>query len=561
MKDEVQPDSLELRAEEAARKRRVLVPLLVGGVILAVALVMAVAGLSYSRDHDRARNRAYSGVAYCFLGGEPSANEKPSMRVRAMQRGLLAARASAKEGADEGANDWPLRCHKPVADLLAALKEYGEIKEGNHDLGYWARTLQEKQPLNRAEYGQVLDSFFEEAQKNSFKYEAPTDAQAPPQPLEAWTAGDLTKKSLLTPATGFARFSTDEVPGGILRLMWSEEIGARFCTTTDGAEVTCTRMQPRGALRSLRNASIYATADDDGPTMLAEPSDAYLEDGTKLSGKEGFRGGYVRKDKVAYEVLREGDNKTDALRLRRYPASGAPTEAKVVLEKRSHFEIFRDWLVFQDEEQNLAAKQVLLDGKEPALGPLVKIGRALSTNTSLKACQMKDGLAVVESEGASQQIAFLRGSTWSPPVRADNVDAGFFCGDDHVILFGSKILARCEPGAASCKAEEHVSLSWRDSQRASFAVVDGRTLTWARVHGGQDLPRLEVRSGDKLVGEALFDPFIKAGQLVEQSQIHELRLFSRRSFALVLVASADGIHALRIGKDGKLVPLVVTEKS
>ncbi len=55
----------------------------------------------------------------------------------------------------------------------------------------------------------------------------------------------------------------------------------------------------------------------------------------------------------------------------------------------------------------------------------------------------------------------------------------------------------------------------------------------------------------------LFDDMVKDGQVGKLSTLFDLRLFSRDGFAILLMNTVAGVHALRIDAGGKVAPVAV----
>ena len=55
----------------------------------------------------------------------------------------------------------------------------------------------------------------------------------------------------------------------------------------------------------------------------------------------------------------------------------------------------------------------------------------------------------------------------------------------------------------------------------------------------------------------LFDDMVKDGAVGKLSTLFDLRLFSRDGFAVLLLNTVAGVHALRIDGGGKVTPVTV----
>jgi hypothetical protein len=53
----------------------------------------------------------------------------------------------------------------------------------------------------------------------------------------------------------------------------------------------------------------------------------------------------------------------------------------------------------------------------------------------------------------------------------------------------------------------------------------------------------------------VYDDLMQGGRVVDSSTINDMKLFAAERFAVLLLATPAGLRALRVGGDGKAVPL------
>src|SRR5581483_1043112 len=89
-------------------------------------------------------NLAYSRVTKCLIGTPLADGEPPLLRFRAAWRGkmLEPPKEGEKQDTEEAkAKSWPNVCVAEMVAFTDTLKELGEMKEGEKDLGYYSRNL------------------------------------------------------------------------------------------------------------------------------------------------------------------------------------------------------------------------------------------------------------------------------------------------------------------------------------------------------------------------------------------------------------------------------------
>ena len=53
----------------------------------------------------------------------------------------------------------------------------------------------------------------------------------------------------------------------------------------------------------------------------------------------------------------------------------------------------------------------------------------------------------------------------------------------------------------------------------------------------------------------VFDDLVKDDRVQKLSTLFDLRLFAREGFALLLLSTVSGVHALRVEPDGRVTPV------
>jgi hypothetical protein len=181
-------------------------------------------------------------------------------------------------------------------------------------------------------------------------------------------------------------------------------------------------------------------------------------------------------------------------------------------------------------------------------------------------------MVVVRVRGdESDFLTFRIGSNFSHPV-AVPAKALLGCYGSSATLVSMQIGAGDYPFVYhdSCTSAGCTHTSWKKNaldrgqqelkalEPARIAAVDvaGKlVVVWSAGERGGLRMRMGVpdafeRGQDVLV----FDDHVRGGKVIAESTLLGFRLFSREEFAVLLVSTVAGLHALRIGADGTVAP-------
>jgi hypothetical protein len=176
-------------------------------------------------------------------------------------------------------------------------------------------------------------------------------------------------------------------------------------------------------------------------------------------------------------------------------------------------------------------------------------------------------------------MTFRLGDRWSPPVTPGITGGTLSCSKS------TAAITRVEPAStesswktqirqvqcstAGCRTDV-VRMEHLVHKRPDFApreghidavALDGKLLVvWAAGERGGVRMRLAPANEIASAPDALiYDDMIKEGRVQPLSTLFDLKLFSREGFAVLLLATVTGVHALRIDEGGKISPLKVTK--
>jgi hypothetical protein len=89
--------------------------------------------------------------------------------------------------------------------------------------------------------------------------------------------------------------------------------------------------------------------------------------------------------------------------------------------------------------------------------------------------------------------------------------------------------------------------------------LDGKLLVvWAAgEHGGVRMRLAAPEQIEKAEDTILFDDLVNNSQVQKLSTLFDLRLFSREGFAILLLSTVAGVHAVRIEAGGNVSPVAI----
>ncbi|MEJ7735674.1 MAG: hypothetical protein WKG00_41610 [Polyangiaceae bacterium] len=233
--------------------------------------------------------------------------------------------------------------------------------------------------------------------------------------------------------------------------------------------------------------------------------------------------------------------------------------------------------VTKQGDRRLFARQLTATGIGEAvdIGELEEAGRVeggADEAPHITGCRSGDELAVRVKGWRNDFLSFRTGGRWSQPVSPNLTGGTLSCRK------GEAIITRVEPAAASAAWKSTVTqvrctaagcthegamfeqilhtmfqFAPRDGQ-LDAVELDGKLLVvWAA--GERGGVRMRFASADRIASApdtVLYDDLTKDGKVDKLSTLFGLRLLARDGFAILLLSTVSGVHALRIGTDGKV---------
>lgn len=574
------PQIAQILERDRAKKKRTI--LIVVGVVLLLVVGLGGAQTYFSAQAKKKRDVAYSRVVKCVLG-TPLAQGEPAMpRIRAAWRARAFAVASDKLPAsldEKEANAtklWPNRCVAEMVAFTDTLKENGDMKEGDKDLGFYSRELSKQTAgdnwKNVDTYQAALEAFLSEADKEKCAFVDVPDMQAP-ETLAAEPLDKLLPKTNVTPLP-LGDFVRDEsVQGGSRRFYLPESKGrpARLCTTKDGKSLVCATPVKGGLpIDAIGEPRIFGAEDDALPIMGFGESSALRGDGLVLvkPGEYFVAGGYSYADGRALLLLKAMDKPTgDAFKIARLAAGESkPTFSDVTLthwdEQTTDVALLGDRVFWIDDKNQLLVRDV---SKSPE-GPAVPMGESpggpskWDGSAPMHLCRTKSGGAFytpLTVDGGLRKTLFAFADASGAFGKLQLVDKGSVeCGVDAIYVW-SDFLATCRAdGCQSQPLTRHASTDTSKEWLGLSVVIEGTLVT---IEPDSGLIRISWDKDKTNVATKLWDGQLKGTVVLAESKVKPLHVISARGYALLVLGDGENDeHVVRLDATGAAEPVTVT---
>ncbi len=572
-------------ARQATRRGRVVaVSVGVGTVIVGVTAL----GIVKYLEADAATRVvvSYSSLTHCLLGEPPTENVPASVRFRSIQLTSLTQNEIVRTSDPAGA--WPERCGKFVHGLSEALaassigdKKGKSLLEASKVL---AQTFEQKESFWHDLSGPI-DRVFSEALLAGIVLKPTPEVPAPPATSTAMTLDVLSKIGAFTDrAVAVSDVHEERGGGSAVRFVIDDRHGnvRRFCSVTASA-ASCDSL-PAEIAAGKAEIRLLGSTDDAGKPFLFVGDGVFTTSGKNLVPHGAFASyaGASGRNALLLEGAREPV-------LRRYTGE-QHEESPLGLGSLKLRDVQRDARLLWGDVVALAS-----DGKELVLATsslgasgaprLLSIG-VLSKASSLDngpsreprvdGCHVGDLTVVRAHVGRDAFLSWKTGRTWSAPLKAPVAEGLLHCQQNMALttrlenwtptaqLSAKLMMRRCsmtacttqELGLASLFAGE-VNLA--SSTEPVVGAIDGKfVVVWnAGQRGGLRLRVGEFASLQKTPDVIVYDDWMKDGRAIESSTLLDLKLMSAEKFAVLLLATPDGLRALRIGSDGSATPLLL----
>ena len=197
----------------------------------------------------------------------------------------------------------------------------------------------------------------------------------------------------------------------------------------------------------------------------------------------------------------------------------------------------------------------------------------------LRTCKTSQALALLVEGAETDTLTIDTGDTWSTPatfpasgarrgiLTCRGTEAAFTSSgaplNERGWVEGSVTQARCSPGECTTKTTQFAKVfpDVKETMPTRFAAadLDGKLLlVWqAGAVGGL---RLRLAPQDRIEepnDTVIYDDLVQDGVVQSSSTLLGWELYSRGSYAVLLMSTTAGVHVLRIDGTGKVAPLRV----
>jgi hypothetical protein len=577
------PSSRDVMAQIRPRRWPVVVGLIGFAVVAVVAAVVMIGRVSRASREREAR--AWATLQRCLLGTEPLTNaETPSDRLRRIQLTAVGVNWRAK-----GQDAWPGWCSSRAHALHEALREAGHEQAGTKDLGYWSEHLGKElhdHPYPESDIGGMADSLWAVARAQDLPSLDAEDVPTTPAAAQPLTVDALRALSPLSVAAfPLDRVHEERVPTESMRLLVAPDPATKasfLCTAHANADVLACATLP-SSLGHVDARMLGAAEDGAAPLLFAAPSGESgiyrSADGTLLDEAASY-GGFVRADGFATEM--GWDRAHDQFRLRRGRPGQPPRDALFRLDNvvdDSQVALLWDAVIWA--ANGAVSMRHVLDGDAP-MGTTAMLARVvdggITSHGALRACKTLQALALLVRGVEEDTVTIDTGDQWSTPITYPAV-AGrietLTCRGTEVTLTairalmeagwveGSVTQARCSPGACASRTTE-LSKVFPDVKetmpvRIAAADLDGKLLlVWqAGTVGGLRMRLAPQEHIEEPADTVVYDDEIDQGTVAGASTLLGWTLFARGTYAVLLLSTTAGVHAVRIDASGRKTSLRV----
>ncbi len=547
----------------------------------------------FSAQAKKKRNVAYSRVVKCLFGKPLAAGEAPMTRVRSAWRARILATPAKGDKPDtmeeqeaEKTKLWPNRCVAEMVAFTDTLKEVGEMKEGEKDLGFYSRDLSKQTAgdnwKNVDVYQAAVEAFVQEADKGKFEFVDVPDVQAP-ELVEADPIDAIFPKSSGSEGITMTYENTGPVASTVIRFFVRAGKGkpARLCATLDGKALTCGEPVKGGLPPEASGNPWVLGSEDGGPALFAFGFEGGIMNGSSLASGvfrsgDGLRlikpsayyvaGGFARADGSATLLLKDATKpEGDKFQIGRLAANATELKTNdVVLTdwngQTGYVALLGNRVVWVDSANALKGKTIDATSESatqniatlPGLVEHNRWTRRRSSSDPIVACQTKTaGLVIgVPTEADNVQKTLVVFTTDTGFGKAEVVESGeLSCGDDAAYVLADTSLATCKPDG--CKSAPFTD------RHGSMAAIDGALV---RAEARSGLLRVTTSRDGKPLATKVYDAQMKGTILLGESKLGQVAVMPRRGYGLIIANVGDVEHYARVDATGAITPTVLKDE-
>lgn len=570
---------------------------------LALVIGLGVGGYFLFR-HLTAQNteqiaNSWASLDQCLLGAPLAEGEKPSLRFRALQLSAISLPLEAGKEKEQ----WPARCAVHAHALREGLTEMSEAPAGEKNLVFWSEKLAGALTATgsaAADLSEVIDKTWEQAGKEGMRRgKGQATAAEPPALTKAMTVDDLkSAKPIVKKAPAMDAVQSDLHPGPALHLLVEDTKKEETLACTLGPNAKAMQCEPIPATipASQLGLRLLGTCDEDADPLVFSGSrgseGVFRSSSGEKVGATTTLGGYAAKGD--FSAVLGWDEGAKRLSLIRKTGTEEPKSSPIRLEDKLKIaaplrdvQVLWDQIVFRGanrfDETWLAAARIqtgaVANDAPVDIGMLPEAGANRPPNEAdipIAGCQSSKSRVVRVRGDSHDFLTFLVADKWTKPVKTSGIGGELSCRRVEAwltrfesppgagMLESSIVAERCTP--AACKSNQVTledifkgTLGLAPVAPPMVAQLDGKILVvWTGgERGGLRMRLAALDELGKATDKILFDDLVQDGQVLKTSTLAETKLIAREKFAVLLLRTSEGLHALQIDSDGGVQTLKV----
>ena len=549
-------------------------------VVVVVGGGIAVAGVVSHRNEVKAVDAAAGNLQGCLLRQPLAQGETASLRFRRLQLGTVGAVTHPPPD-----KAWPSVCSQPARVVLDLMKGQGASDADSKAIADLATQLDAQGSVLADLSGAV------EAAAAAVARLAPSAAPVSTEPLPPkalFTVDDLRPVPPLSKdGTSLGSTFTEDNPGLSLPVLIDDKDmpeAPLLCTFRQAAATASCR-----SLKGLRAAAqqglrLLGTSDETvDPLVFAgrRGSEGVFsaKTGQSIDALYSY-GGYARED-GSFAIL-GWDEKASKLVLSRQKGGDPAQRLRLVPDFRvgNYFygsQILWDQVLVRGVTKSNERRLFVLPvdgasakGFAPAdVGELNEPGLIAGGDEEvahITGCRTRD-LVVVRVRGTGDDfLTFKIGGRFSAPVSVPPQGLlGCYGSSASLVFVHSQRIEHDACTSAGCTetrlSRKDIDRDWpygdvkEESRLAAVNLAGNLLVVWAA--GERGGVRMRLAKPALFAGApdvVLLDDLVAGGKVAAESSLLGFRLFAREKFAVLLLSTVAGLHALRIDPDGSVKP-------
>lgn len=585
--DSAPASSPDFAVLEARSKKRL--PLIIGAVGVAVLGGGGFFVHSANQAEAAQLSAAAGELRECLLQGPLPPGETAELRFRRLQLASLAHSDADAEG--RKSDLWPMSCRKVGTTLKETLKQAQRGPEADQlqplidFLGSIEARIGDSKKVLASSLA-VLDAIAKDELKPD------TAKSGKPLAPVVLNADTLARTPALSKfGTAMSKAYTEDNPGQDLSVLLAEETLAAplLCTFGRDGAAACEALSNLGKIKGQGLRLLGTSVPGAKPLVFAGRRGAegvYVANEAEPVTKLYSYGGFSSKEGDVFVL--GFDTEAKKLALVRRPA-GQAAQTSLLNPNFNAGNFFYNSQLLWDQvlvrgvtpnnERRLFSLPLAGKSSDFALvdiGDLAEAGmirRGEEETPHITGCRTAEVTVVRVRGNANDFVTFRVGDRFSMPVFAPTWGTLGCHGATATFTAATSgsaggVIAHATCTTAGCELAEHrlhprgreiMALRPMEHEHIQAANLAGQLLAVWRAgdRGGLRLRMAKPALFDKAEDRIIFDDLVSDGKVADMSTLLGFRLYSRETFAILLLSTMTGLHAFRIAPDGQLQPVEV----